>query len=326
MATIKKNTEAPSDKSWYEALKVKSDNSMFNALNSLPEKLSSEVGYENLLTGPINKVQRARILIARNNPAFEKVIEEGIVEARQTTLTNRDNISQVEIARAKKGLSTNNVEESQDPPIIRLNRTRTRFDSKADGDPSTSQLKQQTSKQFNNRISIINTSVSPYIAIQIQGMPTEVEVNPETTWAVIKSPGKNGAFYNYIGSEDSITLEISWYATHESREDVITKCKLLESWSKANGDFSSPPRLEIAWGSSGIFESQKFNLQSARYKLSNFQNSAKYQGQVVDLKLLPNTATQTLVFKRITTSVIRHEDIISSAKVNQFANYGITQG
>jgi hypothetical protein len=320
MATIKKNTEAPSDKSWYDILKTKSDNSIFSTINQLPSVISSEPLTANLLTGPLNKLQRARILTSRASEEFEKVSDNGPLPNGKTTI-NRNKTSPVQVSReasSMKQVDPNSNEQQAIP--IRFKRTE---------ELPPLPIPEVGSRLFNNKVYIINRSISPYIKLEIQGMPSEVEVNPETSWAVIKSPGKNGAYYNYNGSEDTITMEISWYSVHPEREDVLTKCRLLESWSKADGPYSSPPTLDILWGNSNQFssEGQAYILYSAKYKLANFQNSAKVPTVgVVDLKLLPNSATQTLVFKKVTEFNQSHEDILNRVDLSKFGQYGITTG
>lgn len=114
----------------------------------------------------------------------------------------------------------------------------------------------------------------------------------------------------YTGGEDTISFDVSWYSSDpNNREDILTKCRLLESWSKANGYRQSPPTLKISWGSSGIFDNDLFILYSASYRLNNFQdryNSNFYNvkgdfinsiNKSINLGLLPSLATQTLVFK-----------------------------
>lgn len=177
-----------------------------------------------------------------------------------------------------------------------------------------------------NDIIIINSNVSPAIHLKIQNRPSELQVDPLSNWNTIKSIGRNNGYQVYTGGEDTLTFDVSWYSVTENnadRTDVITKCRLLESWSKADGYKKSPPTLRILWGKSGLFDKDYFVLVSANYKLSNFQNGAKIKSinqawpipnnyQILDLKLLPNVATQTLVFKRVTPNNYTHDNIMGA--------------
>lgn len=186
-------------------------------------------------------------------------------------------------------------------------------------------LVERTIRQVKNKIIIINSNTTPATQIEIQGMPSTMDINPESTWAKVKSIGRNNPFMFYIGGEDSISFDISWYSLQEDREDVITKCKLLKSWTRADGYSKSPPTLLIQWGNSGIFQDDTFVLTSAKYTLGNFQNSCREGGRagrgtvegegIIDLKLFPNTATQSLVFERVTADNRLHEQIVSPSKV-----------
>ena len=173
-----------------------------------------------------------------------------------------------------------------------------------------------------NEIIIINASVSPYQSIILQNRPNELSIDPKGSWASISSMGRNNPFMMYTGGEDTISFEISWFASDpKHRDEVIWKCKLLESWSKANGYLASPPVLNIKWGASDIFkDTDMFILESAKYTLTNFQDQAKkygedYSAELIDLKLVPNCATQSLTFKRVTTANTTHDEIVPLTKL-----------
>lgn len=179
-----------------------------------------------------------------------------------------------------------------------------------------------TKRKYPNDIIILNTATSPATSITIQNRPNEVAIEPGTTWTSVKAFGRNNSHQIYTGSEDTLSFEVSWYATEESREDVIIKCRLLESWSKADGYLSSPPILNLLWGNSGLFDNHNFILTNAAYKLSNFQESTKTPESVgkamptiKDLKLFPNCATQTLVFKRVSMENLTHSDIVKKGSL-----------
>ena len=176
-------------------------------------------------------------------------------------------------------------------------------------------------------------NVSPAISLVIQNRPDRLRVEPAATWAAVKSMGRNNPFYFYTGGEDTITFDISWYSVDaDHRDDVVNKCRLLESWARADGYSASPPTLRIQWGNSGLFEDDLFILAAAPYELTHFQNASRMMrrydndpdtgqritntvSQPYNLKLLPNCATQTLTFKRVTKNNRTWEEIIPASKL-----------
>ena len=132
----------------------------------------------------------------------------------------------------------------------------------------------------------------------------------------------------YTGGEDTIQFDICWYCNDpNNRGEVVTKCRLLESWSKANGYMAAPPVLQLLWGQSNIYQDDFFILESASYKLSHFQNMARRvdkngQADYLNLGLYPNQATQTLVFKRVSSVNRTWENIVSIADLKK--TQGIT--
>lgn len=166
-------------------------------------------------------------------------------------------------------------------------------------------------------ISLVNLQVSPYISLEFQNRPNEISVNPGANWVSVKSMGRNEPFLMYTGGESSIQLELSWFANDEQNYwEVVNKCRLLESWTKADGYTKAPPVLMLVWGTSDLFNGQSFVLTSAAYKLSNFQAYARSSGgEPVDRGLLPSCATQTLILKRATTNNTTYEEYIPESQL-----------
>lgn len=168
-----------------------------------------------------------------------------------------------------------------------------------------------------NNILIFNISTDKYQFIVLQNRPTSVEFKGETSWVSIKSMGRNTPMYHYTGAEDILQFNVSWYANDDKHaNDVITKCRLLESWSKADGYKAAPPILRILWGNSGIFSNQTYILTSATYTLKNFNDKSRIIDKdpkilkIRDYHLYPRIATQELVFKRVSAKNLEYSDII----------------
>lgn len=122
----------------------------------------------------------------------------------------------------------------------------------------------------------------------LQSVPLELDYSPETQWNVVASPGRNNPLYQYTGAEDTLSFSLSWYANEESRQDVLSKCKWLESLSKNDGYNNKPHRIKFIFGS--VFTDSTWILFAARYKLSMF---SRLDG------MLPCLATQEITLKRI---------------------------
>lgn len=183
------------------------------------------------------------------------------------------------------------------------------------------------SKVEKNNVFIINTNSSPYMSIQLQNRPNEVKFDSTSAWTAVASIGRNNPFRVYNGNDDSVTMDISWFVNDPNRRDeVLYKCKLLESWTKADGYMASPPLLQILWGDSDLFRNEYYVLESANYHLTHFQDKAlgvskspsgfsRNFSEVRDIKLNPNFATQTLVFKKVIFTNSTHNDIVPIDKL-----------
>lgn len=298
---------------------------MATIINKYVGKLSKEyidftsgklVNQHNSYYGVLNKAWRALLLVRQQTSKNKAVFDNKKADAEQQHPAipggivpgGRTNKAVIDWANRHKDIQLVGLEENNTNGIQT---------------PSFSLSKRMESRaEVRNTITIINYCTSPYQSIVIQGMPQQIEVEPTTDWVAVKSMGRNNPFMMYTGGEDVIKFDISWYVHRDTtRTEVIKKCKLLESWTRADGYISAPPTLKIKWGNTGLYDNDTFVLTSANYILKEFQNAYFHptdlsgNGKVVDLKLLPHCATQELVFKRVTPGNRRHIDIISEEEL-----------
>lgn len=158
----------------------------------------------------------------------------------------------------------------------------------------------------------------PFIALQLR--PQEIEAKPETSWAAIKSMGRNLPMYHYLGGEEALHININWFLKGDLKDNnpyyVVNQCRRLKSWTFANSYISSPPILRIQWGLGDIFQNEYWILTSASYNLRDFHDVAvvkKYKEwnpvtnlplsekeiEIINSGLIPYSATQELIFKRV---------------------------
>lgn len=281
---------------------------------------------DEILTGPANKAWRALILINRNTSGMRKA--EGVSFNEEMDNNHLSNEGSFSLAQGKDSWQSAKIASSINKiPVEEIIKSKS-----IDYTKGKSFLK----NPYKNDIIIVNTNTSPATCLTIQNRPNEISIEPVSTWASVKSFGRNDPFQIYNGSEKSITFDISWYSIDsEYRDDVVTKCKLLESWTKSDGYKSSPPLLRIQWGKSGLFDDDLFILTSASYKLTHFQDACldKTGGawtkegipkqDIKDLKLLPNHATQTLVFKKVTNKNTTYNEMVDSKIIKR--TLGISQ-
>lgn len=188
-------------------------------------------------------------------------------------------------------------------------------------------------KDPGNQIIVYNWSTSPVQYIIFQTVPKEIEFQNESNWAIINSMGRNTPMYHFTGAESVIQMNISWYCNDKANpQEVVTKCRLLEAWTKANAYKASPPLLKIQWGRSELFNNQFFVLTSATFKLANWRAEAKIWDSkskkyvmpegYVDPGMYPSTATQELIFRRVSATNLSYEDIIPESWVDKTNGIG----
>lgn len=125
--------------------------------------------------------------------------------------------------------------------------------------------------------------------LKFQTMPLELSYAPESLWSAIASSGRNNPLYHYTGSEDTLNFMLTWYADEQLREDVLKKCKWLESLSKNDGYTGKPHHVKLMFGR--LFNEATWIVEKAPYKMSLFNRVHK---------MLPTLAVQEVTLKKIT--------------------------
>lgn len=255
-----------------------------------------------ITTSYVNKLWRGAIVLHRTTHYPHAKID-------KTDPAKGKNTKLKEETRAKRVLSD---------PDCPLN-TEVTFNT----EPYTKLASLKKTGEGSNQIILYNLTSKPYEYIVIQNRPDQLEFRGETSWAAIKSMGRNTPMYHFTGAEDTVQFNITWYCDDPDHlDEVVNKCRFLEAWTKANGYQASPPVIRIQWGNSNIFEDQLFILTSATYNLSNFNDYVRVNGKTrkelsaKDGKLLPGSATQELIFKRVSATNLSWEDILPQSKMN----------
>jgi len=338
MATLKNTTHELRDR-LRERIKLQASGSRWaNPINAIGTTITGTVSdlsqtfvdkTSGLTNGDINKVWRAKILLDRlggpvsgrtlglpkDNPDTGKAYNPNNYDLRADS-NPTINARQHEARRIILQRGTIIEAEKDEAPTKIVVVKRSTSDNR-----NIHNITKQNSRRNEVIIFNLNPSDGGYQYIMLQNRPPEIEFSGETSWASIKSFGRNTPMYHFTGAEDKLQFNISWYCNDPSKPwEVVQKCRLLEAWSKANGYISSPPLLQIDWGGSGLFSNAYFVLQSATYRLCNFRNTYTDRRlkkfDLIDGKLYPMTATQELIFARVSTENLTYGSIYDPTKLS----------
>ena len=319
-----------------------------NVVNSVGTTLDTQLSSIKVQVGHLNKGWRALILASRAANAAKSMptLSETLPAVSKARNLHYANMSSLSVAEMVDFIDTQDgrpwtVKRRDDSYVHTIDAQRRQVKSipearqqqhnedKSNFTPVKANFKLKNRAKLGalQTISIVNMQVSPYVYLELQNRPNEISINPGANWVSVKSMGRNEPFLMYTGGESSIQLELSWYANDKDNyEEVVNKCRLLESWTKADGYTKAPPVLMLVWGTSDLFEGQYFVLTSAAYKLTNFQAWATQKTNnangttsdlTIDRGLLPACATQTLIFKRATTNNTTYEGYIPTEKLKK---------
>lgn len=157
------------------------------------------------------------------------------------------------------------------------------------GLPKEVEVPTPSSNESNIWIIAIDDRDEEIYKLRLQTVPLEVNVKAEANWAIIPAISRNNPFYHYTGGEDIVEFTIDWYSIEELREDVIRKCRWVESLSRADAYRQEPRRVILIFGE--LFKYTKWIVTAAPYRLSLFD---KEKG------MLPRQAYQDLTLRKVT--------------------------
>jgi len=146
---------------------------------------------------------------------------------------------------------------------------------------------------------IIFTDLETQETLVVQYVPEKLNYDPDSSIMAIATYGRNNPRYHFTGSEDTLTFRLDWHAEEEARNDVIRKCRWLESKTKNDGYVKGLPRIQFGFGDLFGFE-EVWLITNAKYELSLFDRP---------VGMLPKQAYQDITMKRITTSNRTTEEI-----------------
>lgn len=153
-----------------------------------------------------------------------------------------------------------------------------------------------------------------YKELRLPFVPGELTYQPESNFVGIASFGRNNPFYQFTGSEDTLTFEIDWLSNQNDRKDVLFNCRWLEALTKGDAYEDVPHRVKLVWGNDNtMFEDSVWLLVSAPYRLTNFVRGYNdNNGTFISTSMLPSQAFQTVTFKRLTKNNRATRDIIGN--------------
>lgn len=183
--------------------------------------------------------------------------------------------------------------------------------------PKIESLKNQIGIYIINEDATIEGKAPIYIYLDF--IPRQLAFSPTGLFKSIAVLGRNNPLYHYGGGEDSLQVEIEWYAFKNDPLSVIQKCRKMEALCKADGWNTSPPLINFQWGRDNpLFENHMYLVEKAPYKATQFTKNYRINSnKSFGYSMQPIRATQILFLKRVTAGQLTHSQIINYTKPHQ---------
>ena len=142
------------------------------------------------------------------------------------------------------------------------------------------------------------TALNSLEKLEVQYIPTSFSTNREANLGEVAVVGRNNPKHHYTGGSNGFTLELDFYSDQKNREDVVAKCRLLESWSMNDGN--KPQELIRVTFGKFFKENEVFRIASINVDYSLFSTANS---------MLPRIAKATVEFKLDTKFNRKSEDV-----------------
>lgn len=105
--------------------------------------------------------------------------------------------------------------------------------------------------------------------MEIQYVPDELNVTRQPDIEEIKIIGRNNPKHHYSGGTTKLQLKLDFCAQTENREDVIKKCRWLESLCYNDGYTVPPSKVKLVFGK--LFRKEVWVVRNVSYQLTQFE-------------------------------------------------------
>lgn len=84
--------------------------------------------------------------------------------------------------------------------------------------------------------------------LEIQFIPTEIEIDPAPDIAAVVIVGRNEPRYQHIAGQTVLRMTLDFYADDKLRVEAIEKARWLQTMVARNGTTEAPQRLKLIFG------------------------------------------------------------------------------
>lgn len=113
------------------------------------------------------------------------------------------------------------------------------------------------------------TALKSLERLDIQFVPKDLNYSRSPNIAAIEVIGRNNPLYHYTGGTTDLSFELDFHAEETNREDVMRRCKWLESLTYSDGYAEAPEQIKLTFGSM-FRKGEVWIIKSFKAKYDNF--------------------------------------------------------
>lgn len=185
------------------------------------------------LTSYASKFMRYKTLLDRENRGYQKVDRDGPIGAFESdgiTRTNTGTLENYKQEAIELGYTYEKAGVRQSAIIT-------------SGMTDRISIIDIDSVPLSNGTNGLRSKRQTYDYVELPFVPRELNYSMSSKFVGIATLGRNNPYYQFTGSEDTLTFEIDWFSEQNDRKDVINNCRWIESLTKANAYDNPPHRI-----------------------------------------------------------------------------------
>lgn len=123
----------------------------------------------------------------------------------------------------------------------------------------------------------------PYQKLEMQFVPVGMKITSSATNAKIEVIGRNNPLHHYTGGDDKLSFKLEFYSDVDDRNDVIQKCRWLQSLRFGDGNTGPKRNVKVVMGD--MFKKEIWIVDTVTLDMSNFDGDKGFRPRLATIDM-----------------------------------------
>lgn len=123
----------------------------------------------------------------------------------------------------------------------------------------------------------------PYQRLEMQFIPVGMKIVSSATNAKIEVVGRNNPLHHYTGGDDKLTFKLEFYSDVLDRDDVIKRCRWLQSLRYNDGNNGPKRNVKVVMGD--MFKKEIWIVDTVTLDMANFDADKGFRPRIASVDM-----------------------------------------